>query len=56
VGELIQLFGPEPMTAKRREHLRERVSQLALQIALLDSEKRHIEGLLEEADTTDPVA
>lgn len=56
MGELIQLFGPEPMTPQRREHLQERVKHMALQIALLQSEKRHIEGLLEAPDTDDSIA
>ena len=56
MGEVIPLFGNEVMTPERRRELRIRISELALHISLMESEKQRLERLLQVPDTTDPVA
>ena len=38
----------EPLSPERRQHLRERLADLAIEICLLESEKKRVEQLLKE--------
>ena len=52
MGEIIDLFTREryDMTPEHRAHLIQRVTDLAIEIALLESEKKRLETVLNKSD------
>lgn len=46
MGKVIEMLGRLEMTPEHRAHLIQRVADLSVEIALLDSEKRQIERIL----------
>ncbi len=48
MGEVIPMFGEHHITPEMRAHLIQRVTDLAIEISLLESEKQRLEQRLEE--------
>ena len=46
MGEVIPLFGNEVMTPERREQLRQRIKELGIHIALMESERDRLMTLI----------
>lgn len=46
MGELLQLFNRERQTPEMKAHLIQRITDLAIEISLLESEKERLENRL----------